>query len=278
MVQIGKWNTLEVVKAVDFGLYLDGGEEGEILLPKRYMPQDAKPGDALKVFIYHDNDQRLIATTQAPLGEVGDIVLMEVVSTTPQGAFMKWGIMKDVFVPLSQQSTKMFPGEHRLIYLYIDQQTGRVAGTEKLHGYLKNDVLTVQEMEAVDVLIWRKTDIGYPVIINNKHTGVLHFSDVFRELNVGDQLKGYIKKIRPENKLDVALGEAGYKRVEGEADKILRLLGENNGYLPYHDKSDPDEIYQFFGMSKKTFKMTIGALYKQEKIALMKTGIQLADK
>jgi predicted RNA-binding protein (virulence factor B family) len=277
MVQVGKWNKLKVVKEVDFGLYLDGEENGEILLPKRYVPENAIADDELKVFIYHDNEHRLIATTQVPLGEVGEIIPGEVVTITPQGAFITWGIMKDLFVPLSQQISKMVKGGKYLVYIYIDEQTGRVAATERIHKYLDNEALTVKELEEVDITIWRRTDIGYPVIINSRHTGVLHFSDVFRDLEIGDRMKGFIKKIRPEGKIDVALGEHGYSRVEGEGEKILRLLNESNGYLPFHDKSAPEEIYETFGMSKKTFKMTIGALYKQGKIDLTKTGIKLIE-
>lgn len=263
-----------MVKEVDFGLYLDGGVKEEILLPKRYVPRGAKPGDVLEVFVYHDNEGRLIATTDTPYGQVGDIVAMEVVSTTPHGAFLKWGIMKDVFVALSQQVSRMVKGEKYTVYLYIDKMTGRVTATEKINTFLDNDELTVKELEEVDLLIWRETEIGYAVIINNKHTGVLHFSDVFRDIKIGDRIKGFIKKIRPEGKIDVALGERGYNRVEGEADKILRLLDEQDGYLPFHDKSDPEDIYETFGMSKKTFKMTLGALYKQGKIELTKTGFK----
>jgi predicted RNA-binding protein (virulence factor B family) len=274
MVQVGKWNKLEVVKEVDFGLYLDGGSQEEILLPKRYVPKGATSGDVLEVFVYHDNEGRLIATTDTPYGEVGDFVTMEVVSTTPHGAFLKWGIMKDVFIALSQQVSRMITGEKYTVYLYIDKQTGRVAATEKFNAFLDNDDLTVKELEEVNLLIWRETEIGYAVVINNKHIGLLHFSDVFRDLKIGERLKGFIKKIRPEGKIDVALGERGYTRVEGEGEKIMRLLEEQDGYLPFHDKSDPEEIYETFGMSKKTFKMTIGALYKQGKIELTKTGFK----
>ncbi len=277
MVQVGKWNRLRIVKDVDFGLYLDGGEDGEILLPKRYVPADAAIDDELNVFIYHDNEHRLIATTQAPLGGVGDIILGEVVTITPQGAFVRWGIMKDLFVPLSQQTSRMVKDGKYLVYIYIDEQTGRAAATERIHKYLSNDPLTVQELEEVDIIIWRKTDIGYPVIINNLHTGVLHFSDVFRDVETGDRMKGFIKKIRTDGKIDVALGERGYSRVEGEGEKIMRMLAEQDGYLPYHDKSDPEEIYEAFGMSKKTFKMTIGRLYKEGKVELTQSGIKQTE-
>jgi len=278
MVQVGNWNELKVVKAVDFGLYLDGGEDGEILLPKRFAPMEAQPGDELKVFIYHDSDDRLIATTQKPLGVVGDILMMKVVSMTNQGAFMDWGLMKDLFVPLSQQTSRMSPGGRYLVGIYIDKQTGRAAATERLDGMLDNDELTVKELESVQLTIWRRTDIGYFVIINSRHTGVLHYDDVFRsELDPGDREPGYIKTIREEGKIDVALGEPGYARVEESTDKVLRLLTEHDGYLPYNDKSDPEDVREFFGMSKKTFKMTTGGLYKAGKIEFTQTGIKLKE-
>ena len=276
MVQVGKYNTLKVVKHVDFGVYLDGGDT-EILLPKRYVPADLEDGDEITVFIYHDSESRLVATTDHPLGVVGDIVILEVVSTTEQGAFLRWGIMKDLFVPLSQQISRMYVGESYPVYIYIDELTGRVAATEKTWPYLSNEELTVKERDMVDLLIYRRTDLGYEVIINNKHIGLLHYNEVFRELELGEKMKGFIKKIRPDNKIDVVAGEVGYKKVAPEEDKILKLLRENNGYLPYHDKSDPDEIYTMFGMSKKTFKMAVGALYKQHNKSLEKTGIKLQE-
>ena len=274
MVQVGNWNELNVVKAVDFGLYLDGGEDGEILLPKRFVPANAAPGDTLRVFIYHDSDNRIIATTQVPAGIVGDIVLLKAVSTTGQGAFLDWGLMEDIFVPLSQQASRMVPGGPYLVGIYIDARTGRVAATERLSTMLSNDDLTLKELEPVQLIVWQKTDIGYKVIINGKHTGVLHYNDVYRELAIGDKERGYIKTLREEGRIDVALGEPGYARVEESTDKVLRLLVEYNGYLPFNDKSSPEEIHEFFGMSKKTFKMTTGGLFKAGKIEFTKTGIR----
>ncbi len=274
MVQVGQYNTLKVIKQVDFGFYLDGGQD-EILLPTRFVPPGLKDGDDLEVFIYHDSESRLIATTQRPLGVVGDIVMLKVVSTTNQGAFLDWGLMKDIFVPLSQQDERMLEGESYLVMIYIDEQTGRVAATQKFSRFIKNDELTIKELDSVDMVVFQKTDLGYKVIINNKHMGVLHHSEVFRELQYGEHVKGFVKKILPENKIDVVLGERGYKKAENERDRILQLLEENNGYLPYNDKSAPENIYSFFGISKKTFKMTIGSLYKERKIELTQTGIKL---
>lgn len=275
MIKVGEYNQLKVLRSVDFGIYLDDGQEG-ILLPKRFVPAGTKDGDELNVFVYHDGEDRLIATTQKPLGVLGDIVKLRAVSVTQQGAFLDWGLMKDIFVPKSKQQHNMIPNGEYLVKIYLDEQTGRVAATEKIESFLSNDELTVKEMDIVDLLVYRRTDIGYVVIINNKHTGVLHFNEIYRNITTGDKFKGFIKKIyNRDNKIDVAAGKPGYGRVEDESTKILRLLKENNGYLPYYDKSDPEEIYSFFGMSKKTFKMTIGNLFKQKIISLEKTGIKL---
>jgi predicted RNA-binding protein (virulence factor B family) len=277
MVKVGEYNKLKVVKTVDFGVYLDGGDGEEILLPKRYVPENLQDGDEIDVFIYHDSENRLIATTLQPKGIVGDIVMLECVGVTNQGAFLRWGIMKDLFVPVSQQESRMKEGQYYLVKIYIDEQTGRLAATEKITPGLSNYELTVKELEPVDLVVFQKTDIGYKVIINNKHLGVLHYNEVFKEMEIGDKLKGFVKTIRPDNKIDVALGERGYKKVAGEEERILELLTQNDGYLPYHDKSDPEEIYNFFGMSKKVFKMTVGALYKKQMIELTKTGIKLVE-
>lgn len=275
MTEVGKYNTLKVIREVDFGVYLEDGAEG-VLLPKRFVPASTKTGDEVTVFLYHDGEDRLIATTQKPKGILGDIVKLRVVSVTPQGAFLDNGLMKDLFVPLSKQQHKMIPNGEYLVKIYLDEQTGRLAATEKIESYLSNEPLTVKELEIVDLLVYRRTDIGYVVIINNKHTGVLHHNEIYRNITAGDRFAGFIKKIYPaDNKIDVAAGKPGYQRVEDEAEKILRLLKENDGYLPYYDKSDPEEIYSFFGMSKKTFKMTTGNLYKQRKISFEKTGIKL---
>lgn len=274
MIKVGDYNMLTVERLVEPGAYLNDGADG-ILLPKRFMPKDLKRGDEVSAFIYHDSEGRLIATTQKPLGIVGDIVLLKVVSLTPHGAFLDWGLMKDIFVPKSKQRSHMYVNERYLVKIYIDEKTGRVAATEKIDPFLSNEELTVKLKDEVDLVVYRRSDIGYVVIINNLHTGVIHFSDVFRDLEPGDKLKGFIKFITPENKIDVVPGKAGYEKVNDEAGKILQLLDDNNGYLPYNDKSNPDDIYAFFGMSKKTFKMTLGNLYKSRKIDITTSGIKL---
>ena len=283
MVEVGKYNLLKVIRAVDFGVYLDDGADG-ILLPKRFVPTASAIGDELKVFLYHDGEDRLIATTQEPKGVLDDIVKLRAVTVTPHGAFLDMGLMKDIFVPKSKQIFDMRVNGDYLIKIYLDEQTGRIAATEKLEPYLSNEELTIKELEVVDLIVYRRTDIGYVCIINNHHTGVLHFNEIYRNIGVGDKFKGFIKKIYPVTNdkedrfhIDVAAGQPGYNRVEDEAGKVLRLLRENNGYLPYNDKSKPEDIYDFFGMSKKTFKMTTGNLYKERKISFEKTGIKLLE-
>ena len=283
MIKVGEYNVLKVIREVDFGLYLDDGAEG-ILLPRRFVPADAKIGDEVKVFLYHDGEDRLIATTQQPKGILGDIVKLRAVTVNPQGAFLDNGLMKDLFVPKSKQQRGMIPNGEYLVKIYLDEQTGRLAATEKIEPFLSNEELTVKELEIVDLIVYRRTDIGYVVIINNMHTGVLHHNEIYRDITSGDRFTGFIKKIYPEDKssadrwrIDVSAGKPGYNRVEDETEKIIRLLKENDGFLPYHDKSDPEEIYSFFGMSKKTFKMTTGNLYKQRKISFEKDGIRLLD-
>ena len=276
MVNMGEYNLLKVIKVKDMGVFMDNGEEG-ILMPKRFVPPGTHIGDVLNVFLYHDGEGRPIATTQKPLGVMGDIVKLKAVSVTPQGAFLDWGLMKDLFIPKSGMISFMRPMGEYLVKIVLDEQTGRVAATEKLERFLSNEVLTVKEKETVDLMVYRQTDIGYEVIINNKHKGILHNNEIYRPIEIGDRFSGFIKNILPENKIDVAAGKPGYQRVEDEAEKILRLLKENNGYLPYHDKSSPEEIYNFFHISKKTFKMTTGNLYKQHKILFTSAGIQLVQ-
>ncbi len=276
MVKMGEYNLLKVIKEKSMGVFLDDGENG-IPLPKRFVPANTKIGDELKVFLYHDGEDRPIATTQQPYGVLGDIVKLKAVNVTHQGAFLDWGLMKDLFVPKSKIQNFMRVNGEYLVKILMDEQTGRLTATEKLEPFLSNENLTVAVKDEVELIVYRKTDIGYEVIINGVHKGVLHFNEVYRDIEIGDRFPGFIKNVLPENKIDVAAGKAGYSRVEDETEKVLRLLKENDGYLPYHDKSSPEEIYSFFGMSKKTFKMTTGNLYKQHKLSFTKTGIQLAE-
>jgi len=276
MVKMGEYNRLKVIKEKAMGVFLDDGEVG-ILLPKRFVPEGTKIGDDIEVFLYHDGEDRPIATTQRPLGTLGDIVKLKAVNVTNQGAFLDWGLMKDLFIPKSKIQNYMVPNGEYLVKIIKDERTGRLAATEKLEPFLSNENLTVREKDIVDLVVYRQTDIGYEVIINNVHKGILHNNEIYRPVNIGDHFKGFIKNILPENKIDVAAGKPGYQRIEDESEKILRLLKENNNYLPFNDKSAPEDIYSTFKMSKKAFKMTTGNLYKQHKIIFTKTGIQLIE-
>jgi len=276
MIKIGEYNLLKVIKEKSMGVFLDDSKEG-ILLPRRFVPRGTRIGDDLSVFLYHDGEDRVIATTLQPKGILGDIVKLRVVSVTGHGAFLDWGLMKDLFVPKSQQISFMRPGGDYLVKIYLDEQTGRLAATERIDHFLSNETLTVKEKNVVNLLVYRQSDLGYVVIINNLHTGLLHFSEVYRDIEIGDRFTGFVKTILPENKIDVIAGRPGYSRVEDESEKVVRLLKENDGYLPYYDKSSPEEIYSFFAMSKKTFKMTTGALYRQRKIEFTESGIRLIE-
>lgn len=277
MVKMGEYNVLKVIKEKPMGIFLDDGEEG-ILLPKRFVPEGTKTGDCLTVFLYYDGDERPIATTQKPYGVLGDIVKLKAVNVTNQGAFLDWGLMKDLFIPKSKMKSFIVKNGEYLVKIVMDEKTGRLAATEKLEPFLSNENLTVKEKEIVDLVVYRQTDIGYEVIINNIHKGILHNNEIYRDICVGDRFRGFIKNILPENKINVSAGKPGYNRVEDETQKILSLLNKNEGYLPYNDKSSPEDVYTFFQMSKKTFKMALGNLYKQQKITFTKTGIQLIEK
>lgn len=278
MLEFGKYNRLKVLREADFGVYLDDGDKG-LLLPLRFIPKGLKVGDEIDVFVYHDGEDRPIATTQKPYAQVGEIANLKVIDVTPKGAFLDFGLMKDLFVATKQQRTNMRPNCYYLVKLYIDEQTGRIAATEKFDHTLQNDTLTVKERDEVDLIVYRRTDIGYVVIINNQHTGVIHHNEIYRPIQVGDKFKGTIKKIYEDtNNIDVVAGKMGYSnKVTDEASKILQLLKDNRGFLPYSDKSSPEEIYDYFKMSKKVFKMTLGNLYKERKIEFVKAGIKLAD-
>ena len=273
---MGEHNVLKVVRLVRIGAILDDGEDG-ILLPIRDVPQGIQVDDDLKVFICHDSEDRLIATTRQPRAMLGEIAFLKAVSVTRLGAFLDWGLMKDLFVPKSQQVSFMRTGGEYLVRVYLDEKTGRLAATEKIDQFLTNETLTIKEKDQVKLTMLRQTDLGYIVIINHRHTGLLHFDDVYREVYPGDRFPGFIKKIHPGNKIDVVAGKPGYEKVEDESRKILDLLINHGGYLPFHDKSSPQDVYSFFSMSKKTFKMATGLLYKQRRIEFMPGGIRLIE-
>lgn len=275
MAQIGKINQLEVLKELDFGIYLDGGELGEILMPKRYVPEGTMLGDYIEAFIYLDSEDRLIATTEKPLAQVEEFALLEVVSVAQVGAFLNWGLPKDLFVPFREQRKPMEVGEKYLVYVYLDTDTKRIAASSKIESYLDNIPVDYDENEEVDLIIINQTDLGYNAIVDNCHIGILYKNEVFQELNAGDRVQGYIKKIRPDGKIDLRLDKVGYEKIGGLADLIISKLNQSNGFLPFTDKSSPEEIYRVFKVSKKNFKAAVGALYKQRLIALEQNGIRL---
>jgi len=275
MAEIGKINHLEVVKEVDFGIYLDGGDLGEILMPKRYVPEGTMPGDHLETFIYLDSEDRLVATTEKPLAMVEEFALLEVVSVTPVGAFLNWGLPKDLFVPFREQRQPMEEGKKYLVYVYVDTNTKRIAASSKIEQYLDNIPVDYDPDEEVDLIIVNETDLGYNAIIDNSHFGILYKNEVFQPLNPGDRVQGYIKKIRTDGKIDLRLEKIGYEKISSFVDRIIAELQKNKGFLPLTDKSSPEEIYQTFKISKKNFKAAIGALYKKRFIALEDNGIRL---
>ena len=274
-IKIGDYNLMKVERILEFGVYLEDGKKG-ILLPNRWVPENTKVGDEIRVFICYDSEDRLIATTLESKARVGDIAFLKVRTVTEIGAFLDMGLMKDLFVPRSQQRGEMIAGGQYFVQVRIDERTNRLMGTEWFEKALSNDELTVKELEEVDLKVYRKTEIGYAVIVNDKHLGLLYANEIYRPIAIGDSCKGYIKKIYADtNKLDVVLGKPGYQRVETEIDKILRLLEESKGLLPYNDKTSPETIYTVFGMSKKTFKMALGNLYRLKKIVFTDNGIGL---
>ena len=274
-INVGQFNLMRVDRKVDFGFYMDDGAEG-ILLPKRFVPSGLQVNDTISVFVYHDSDNRLIATTQEPFAVVGDIAALKVVAVTNQGAFMDWGLMKDLFVPVSQQLSSMRLGGKYLVKLYLDKQTGRVAATEKIDNQISNDVLTVKEGEKVKLQVYRESDIGYVVIVNQVHQGLVYKNEVFTHLHIGQMIdEGFVKKIREDNKLDIGIGKQGVEKLDDDQLKLIQLLKLHKGFLPYHDKSSPEDIYAFFGISKKAFKMNVGILYKAKKITIEDNGIRL---
>lgn len=275
MVEIGNYNTLKIIKILSFGAYLDGGNGLEILLPTRYVPQDAKIDDTVKVFIYHDNEGRLIATTAKPLAVAGEFQFMEVKSVNKTGAFLEWGLMKDLLVPFKEQKMPMKEGKWYLVYVHVDHVTKRIVASARIDKYLDNTIPNYTFNQEVDLLVADETEIGYKVIINNTHWGLVYRNEIFQQLEKGDHLKGYIKEVREDEKIDVSLTPLGYQKVEGIASIILESLKAQGGFIAVHDKSEPDLIYSLFRCSKKAFKQAIGSLYKQKLITIEPQGIKL---
>lgn len=276
-ILLGKYNQLEVVKFVDFGLYLNGGDDGEILLPKRYIPEGTKEGDLLNVFLYLDNEERLVATTQTPLIQVGEFGYLEVNWVNQYGAFLNWGLMKDLFVPFREQKMRMVQGKSYIVYCYQDDESFRLMASAKVDKFLSKDRPPYEAGEQVNILIWQKTELGFKAIVENKYAALLYDSEIFQPLHTGMQLKAFVKQVREDGKIDLILQKAGPRKVDDFAETLLKYIREHNGFTSFNDKSDAEEIYQTFGVSKKTFKKAVGELYKMRLIILQPDGIRLND-
>lgn len=274
-MELGKYNMLKVLKELPQGLYLLDDEGNEILLPLKYIPEGTKLGDMIEVFVYKDSENRPIATTLTPKIILDEFAVLRVKEVSEIGAFMEWGIEKDVFVPFAEQRTRMEEGRKYICILYYDDESDRLVGSSKYNDFIVDGPIGLKYNEEVELLIADKTDLGYNVIINSEFVGLLFYSEVHKDLRYGEYVTGFIKNIREDGKIDVALQRQGYKNVEANLQKILDKLEKNNGYLNINDKSDPDVVRGAFGMSKKTFKKAIGSLYKQRLIEIKTDGIHL---
>jgi len=277
MVAIGKTNTLRMIKEVDFGIYLDGGKEfGEILLPIRYVPKNVQADDDIEVFIYFDSEDRVIATTETPYAQVGEFAFLEVVDVNNTGAFMNWGLMKDLLLPYDEQTHRPEVGKSYVVYILQDGTTGRPIASMKIRDFLDDESLNEFKVgQEVSLMSANKTDLGYQMIINDTHVGLLHQHEAIRSIKHGEKLQGFIQNIRDDRKIDVCLHLKPSEKTDEITDLILYKLKANGGSLALHDKSAPKDIQKAFGISKGMFKKALGALYKQKKITIESDGIHL---
>lgn len=276
MLQIGTYHTLEILRLTPPGLFLgDGDKDNEVLLPNKYIPEHYEIGDSIRVFVYQDFDERVVATTLTPKIELNGFALLEVVDNSKIGTFMDWGLEKDLLVPFSEQNGRMRIGGRYLIYMYFDEVSGRLVGTQKYKKFLSNEDVKLKEGDEVDIIIADNTPLGVNVIVNGRHRGLIYHDDIFKNIESGESHKGYIRKIREENKLDISLQPIGFAAIEPNADKIMALLRMNKGKMAVGDNSSPELIYEQFGMSKKLFKKSLGLLYRQKLIRMTDDGIEL---
>ncbi|MCK8480766.1 S1 RNA-binding domain-containing protein [Psychroserpens algicola] len=276
MIRIGDFNTLEILRETDQGLYLADKEGNEVLLPNRYVPESFKVWDEIEVFVYLDNEERPVAVTDEPYIVRDDFALLRCNQVTEHGAFLDWGLVKELFCPFREQAFKMKAGGWYLVYCYLDEITDRLVASSKTNRFLDNKELTVQQFDEVDLIVSHPSELGMNVIVNNQHLGLIFSEDIFKDISVGDRLKGYVKKVRHDNKLDIVLGIIGYRKIEPNADLIMQHLEDSrDGFLSLNDKSNPDDIKRELQMSKKTFKKAIGTLYKQKLITIKDDGIYL---
>ncbi len=276
MAQIGKRNLLTVVRSATPGLYLDGGSHGEILLPGRYIPSGITVGGKMEVFIYRDSEDRLVATTERPLAMVGELAYLRVVAVNPRvGVFLDWGLEKDLLLPIRETDGPLNPGDRVVVMVVLDDRTDRLIASARFNRRLDQKPPHYHEGEAVRLLVASKSPLGFNLVVNNAHRGLIYHTDITAPLKVGDMVQGYVRAIRPDGKLDLALGLAGHRRIGPMSEQVLAVLTAKGGYLPYHDNSLPEEIRDVFGMSKKAFKQAIGALFKERRIVIEPNGIRL---
>lgn len=277
-IELGKFNELRVVKEVDFGVYLDGGEDGEILLPARYVPEDCRIDDNLNVFIYLDNEERVIATTLVPLVQIEQFACLEVAWVNQFGAFLNWGLMKDLFVPFREQKMKMQVGRRYVIHAHIDEESYRIVASAKIEHYLSKEIPSYRVGEVVDILIWQKTDLGFKAIVDNQFSGLLYDNEIFQYLETGMQLKAFVKQIREDDKIDLELQKGGFEKIDDFSQTLLQYIKDNDGVISFNDKSPAEAIYDEFGVSKKTFKKAVGDLYRKHLITLSDDKILLINR
>ncbi len=274
MIELGRLNRLKVIREVEFGVYLDGGEAGGILLPKREVPEGTRIGDRLQVFVYLDSDDFMIASMRKPKAMVGEFASLKVTDVNKVGAFLDWGMPKELFLPFAEQLRPLKPGDWCTVYIYVDNSE-RIAASARTERYLEKNPSDLELGQLVELLILRRSDLGYPVIIDNRYAGLLHQQDLFREVRPGQRISGFIKQILPEGKIDVMLDKPGYARVDPLTRQILDYLQQHGGVCPLGDKSAPDAIKAQFGVSKKAYKMALGALMKEGRIKQDEQGIRL---
>lgn len=273
--RLGHKNKLKIIRFTDHGAILDGGEGIEILMPKKYTREEQHAGDEVDVFVYLDSSERPVATTETPIAEVGQFAYLKVAWTNRYGAFMNWGLTKDLFVPFREQRHHFMKDKSYIVYIYIDDRTGRIVGTSKIDRNLNEQVSGLTKGDEVKLLVWKKTELGYKVIVNDRFEGLVYGDQVFEPINIGDRRAGYVSQIRPDGKLDISLQREGRPLIEDFTTKLLSALKEAGGFLPYSDNSAPEEIKNRFHVSKKTFKRALGALYKQRLVTLAGDGIIL---
>lgn len=279
MLKVGHYNRLQIIKEVDFGFYLDSGDEEweEILLPYNSAPKGCEVNDWLDVFIYFDSEDRVIATTERPHAVVNEFNLLRVASVEKVGAFMDWGLRKDLLVPFGEQKVRLKPGRSYIVWVYVDAASGRIVASTRLQKYMSDEPGQYEVGQVVELLITKETDLGYKAIINDAHWGFLYENEVFKKLRVGKKLRGYIKKVREDGKIDLSLTSLGYEKVGGIAETILEKLKAKGGFLPLTAKTPPAEIKAMFGVSKKNYKKAVSALYKQRLITVDDDGIRLVE-